>query len=73
MPRCAQKCRSRLHHAGDYESRSIGVLKPRGHYQQIMNENLSVPRVLSRLMHPAAHSLCTVLSCQAQTLQDHAT
>lgn len=34
--------------AGDYESRSISVLKPRGHYQQIMNENLSVPRMLSR-------------------------
>ena len=38
-----------MHRAGDYESRSISVLKPRGHYQQIMNENLSVPRVLSRL------------------------
>ncbi|CAK0750506.1 hypothetical protein CVIRNUC_001996 [Coccomyxa viridis] len=55
MPRCAQKCRSRLHHAGDYESRSISVLKPRGHYQQIMNENLSVPRVLSRYVMGALH------------------
>ena len=34
--------------AGDYESRSISVLKHRGHYQQIMNENMSVSRVLSR-------------------------
>ena len=41
--------------AGDYESRSISVLKPRGHYQQIMNENLSVPRVLSR--STVSHSL----------------
>ncbi len=34
--------------AGDYEGRSISILKHPGHYQQIMNENLSVPRVLSR-------------------------
>ena len=38
----------RAYLAGDYESRSISVLKPRGHYQQIMNERMSVPRVLSR-------------------------
>jgi len=39
--------------AGDYEGRSVSILKPRGHYQQIMNENLSVPRVLARFVKGA--------------------